>query len=144
KQLVAYFVAKPGKATEPEDLRRFLQAKLPAYMVPSWIVPLSELPLTKNGKVDKRSLPAPEDSGPEQPQLLAPRTQTESALVEIWRELLDRTEVSIKDNFFHIGGHSLLAMQMISRIVRDFGVELPVSAVFEYPTIEGLAELIGK
>ena len=75
---------------------------------------------------------------------MEPRTQTESALLEIWRELLDATQLSVKDNFFHVGGHSLLATQMISRIVRAFGVELPVSAVFESPTIEGLAELIAK
>jgi len=144
KHLVAYFVPKQGERTDPEALRGFLQAKLPAYMIPSWFLSLPELPLTKNGKIDKRSLPAPEDLQPNSPQNMEPRTDAEAGLLGIWCELLQTTQLSVTDNFFHIGGHSLLATQMISRILRAFGVELPVSAVFESPTIQALAELIVK
>ena len=144
KQLLAYVVAKEGAELKENELRQFLQSKLPAYLLPSRFVQLLELPLTRNGKVDRRALPAPDDLGSESVTRVEPRTSTETALAEIWRELLGRKQLGALDNFFHLGGHSLLATQMISRIARRFRVELPVSAVFEAPTVEGLAQLIEK
>jgi aspartate racemase len=144
KQLVAYAVLKESKAIEDSALTEFLRTKLPAYMVPSRVVQLPELPLTRNGKIDRGALLPPECFEDERIAVVDPRTLTESLLSEIWRELLGRKAVSISDNFFHLGGHSLLATQMISRIARTFGVELPVTTVFEAPTIEGIAGLIDK
>jgi acyl carrier protein len=143
KQLVGYVVLRSGAAATNLQLREFLAAQLPAFLVPSHIVPLEKLPLTPNGKVDRRALPAPEDvqTGAD-PTTAAPRNSTEILLVEIWREILQREEVGIHDNFFHLGGHSLLATQIVSRLARAIGVELPVRTLFEAPTIAALARVV--
>jgi aspartate racemase len=140
KQLVAYFVARNEPGPEGSELRSFLETKLPAYMVPSHFVPLAQLPLTSNGKLDRRKLPPPDlqkeaslESGD------TARNSTEAALVEIWAEILGRKSVGIHNNFFHLGGHSLLATQVISRIAKALLVELPVRTIFEAPTIAALA-----
>src|SRR6185295_455458 len=125
KQLVAYVVARKGQDFKESMLREFLRSKLPPYMVPSRFVQISELPLTRNGKVDRHALPDPEELAGETANPVEPRTSTESALAGIWKELLGRKQLSVLDNFFHLGGHSLLATQMISRIARSFGIELP-------------------
>jgi hypothetical protein len=112
-------------------------------MVPSVFIPLAALPLTSNGKVDFRALPAAEDEGSLTDQVGgSPRNATETSLVEHWRQLLRRQSVGIHDNFFHLGGHSLLATQAIWRIAEAFNVTLPVQAIFEAPTIASLAERI--
>jgi acyl carrier protein len=112
-------------------------------MVPSHIVPLEKLPLTRNGKVDRTALPAPEHVQTLASSLQeAPRNATEVLLLEIWREILQRRQIGLHDNFFHLGGHSLLAAQIVSRIARALEVELPVRAVFEAPTIEALAKAV--
>jgi amino acid adenylation domain-containing protein len=131
------------RLSDVNEVREFLRAKLPDYMVPSAFVPLDSLPLTSNGKVDRRALPPP---GNEQPTeaFIPPRNPTERALVQIWGELLGRKSVSIHENFFHIGGHSLLATQVIWRIAGTLQVDLPVRALFEAPTVAALAEAIGK
>jgi amino acid adenylation domain-containing protein len=140
KQLIAYVVPRPGKPAAAAELRKFLEGKLPSYMLPSRIVFLSVLPLTPNGKIDWRALPEPD---PDQPQpgegLIAPRTATEEVVAKIWCEILGRNGIGVHDNFFYLGGHSLLATQVISRISRATGVELPVRAIFEAPTVAGLA-----
>jgi hypothetical protein len=140
KQLVGYFVIRPGAAATHVELREFLARQLPAYMVPSHLLRLAKLPLTPNGKVDRRALPAPEDSptGPDAPHV-PPRNPTEMLLLEIWREILERDRIGIYDNFFHLGGHSLLATQIVSRVARALEVELPVRVVFEAPTVAAMA-----
>jgi amino acid adenylation domain-containing protein len=140
KQLVAYVVPKPS-CTEPFTLlRSFMQEKLPAYMVPSAFVRLDALPLTVNGKIDRRALPAPDRSIVELTEYVAPRTTTETQLVNIWAEVLKLERVGITDNFFELGGHSLLGTQIVSRIRDAFQVELPLRHLFSAPTIVELAQ----
>jgi acyl carrier protein len=111
-------------------------------MVPSAFVILEALPLTPNGKVDRRALPAPDSSRTGlEVNFVAPRTPTEEVLTAIWAEVLG-IELGIYDNFFEIGGHSLLATQVISRVRNAFSVELPLSSLFETPTVAGLAVAI--
>jgi amino acid adenylation domain-containing protein len=143
KQLVGYVVLRPGATVTNLQLREFLAAQLPSFMVPSYVVPLEKLPLTPNGKVDRCALPEPQDIqiGAEG-MMAAPRNATEVLLVEIWREILQRNQIGIYDNFFRLGGHSLLATQIVSRVARALGVELPVRVVFEAPTIEALARAV--
>jgi amino acid adenylation domain-containing protein len=143
KQLLGYVVLRPGATATNLQLREFLAGQLPSFMVPSHIVPLEKLPLTPNGKVDRRALPAPETSQTGASGLTAsPRNATEVLLAGIWREILQRGQISIHDNFFHLGGHSLLATQIVSRVARALGVELPVRVVFEAPTIAAMARVV--
>jgi acyl carrier protein len=102
-------------------------------------VVLDTLPLTANGKIDRKALPAPEGSTAKAAAYVAPRTVTEGILAGIWAEVLGLGQVSIEDNFFDLGGHSLLAMQMVSRVRQALSVELPLSELFTAPTIAGLA-----
>jgi len=138
-------VASPDKQISGLRLRAFLEARLPSYMVPAYFVPLQELPLTANGKVDRRALPRPE--GLQEPRhrvRVPPGTPIEERLMEIWSGLLGTQEIGIHDNFFHLGGHSLLATQLISRITKKFQVEMPVRVVFEAPTIAELAARVSR
>ncbi|HEY3323603.1 MAG TPA: amino acid adenylation domain-containing protein [Planctomycetota bacterium] len=141
KRLVAYLQAAEGKKIDVDQVRSALQTKLPAYMVPSAFVVLDSLPLSPNGKVDRRALPAPRvaaDGGTR-----AEATQPlHAALARIWEELLGAKEIGIRDSFFKLGGHSLLAIRLINRIERELGVRLPLSAIFATDTVEGLASLI--
>ncbi len=134
KALVAYVT---GDATA-EELRQLLRDRLPAYMVPSAFVRLAALPLTPNGKVDRRALPDPErELAPA--DLAEPRTPLEEVLAGIWEDVLDLPRVGIHDGFFDLGGHSLLATQVISRLRVACGVDLPLRALFETPTVAELA-----
>jgi amino acid adenylation domain-containing protein/non-ribosomal peptide synthase protein (TIGR01720 family) len=127
------------------ELRSYLQRKLPEYMVPSAFVMLNRLPLTPNGKVDRRALPAPDSSDQElNGNHAAPRTPLEEMLAGIWAQVLGRKQAGIHDNFFDAGGHSLLATQLMSRVRDAFHVELPLRALFEAPTIAGLARAIDQ
>ena len=121
------------------DLRRLLEAKLPAYMVPTGLVCLDRLPLTPNGKIDRRALPAPDAAG-SQEDYLAPRNAREERLAATWAEVLGAERVGVNDNFFALGGHSLLAVQVISKLRSEFAVELPIQALFDAPTVALLAE----
>lgn len=140
KQLVAYFVPKDDEVSTA-DLKSYLRQHLPEYMTPTAFVKLDQLPLTPNGKVDRKALPAP-DRVTATDGHSAPRTLGEELMAEIWRDTLALDRVDINDNFFDLGGHSLLATQMVSRISDSFHVNLPLRAVFESPTIAGLAERI--
>jgi amino acid adenylation domain-containing protein len=143
KQLVGYVVLRPGTNVTNLQLREYLGIQLPAFMVPSHVVPLEKLPLTPNGKVDRRALPSPEESQSAPAGMTAmPTTPTEILLLEIWREILRRHQIGIHDNFFHLGGHSLLATQIVSRVAKALGVELPVRVVFESPTIAAMARVV--
>src|SRR5215813_13196004 len=139
KRLVAYVIANDGSPFHNE-LGSFLKQKLPDYMVPSAFVLLDAFPLTANGKIDRKALPAPDHSRREVEEgYQAPRTPAEEMLVEIWAEVLKLESIGVHDNFFDLGGHSLLATQVISRIRGSFQVEVPLRALFESPTVAGLA-----
>jgi amino acid adenylation domain-containing protein len=145
KRLVAYIVEQEQLDREQviNDLRAFVRAKLPAYMVPSAFVVLEAMPLTPNGKVDLSALPLPGHTSAELAgKSEAARTPTEELLAAIWSEVLDVKEVSVHDNFFDLGGHSLLATVVISRIRNGFNMELPLHVLFEAPTLAALAEEI--
>ncbi len=142
RHLVAYIVS--GKS-QPSitSLREFIQSQLPDYMIPSAFVFLSQLPLTANGKVNRRALPAPDISSLNQSDnFIAPRDNIEQTLAEIWSEILGINPVGVKDNFFELGGHSLLAINLMAKIQRRFDKQLPLSTLFTNRTVEDLAKLI--
>ncbi|MBW3570414.1 MAG: amino acid adenylation domain-containing protein, partial [Gemmatimonadetes bacterium] len=142
-RLLAYVVPRdPDAPPAGTELRAFLRARLPEYMVPAAFVALDAFPLTPSGKVDRRALPA-RDAQPEARTFVAPRTPQEQALAGIWREVLRRESVGLEDDFFELGGHSILATQVLSRVRRELGVELPLRALFEAPTVRALAERLG-
>ncbi|HEV2392048.1 MAG TPA: condensation domain-containing protein [Verrucomicrobiae bacterium] len=140
KRLVAYYL--PGKQPEPtvSDLLSQLREQLPAYMIPAQFVSLKSLPLTPAGKVDYRALPKPANVRPRMGQRpVEAQTETEQQVGLIWQEVLQIEGLGVRDNFFDLGGDSLLAMQVISRVRDAFGIELPLSRLFDAPTVEGLA-----
>jgi amino acid adenylation domain-containing protein len=139
KALVAYVVSTLGDLLETE-LRRHLRGRLPDYMMPAWLMPADDIPLTVNGKVDFRRLPLPEDL-PGRPRT-APRTETERRLCALWSAVLGRSGFGIDDGFFDLGGHSLKAMQVTAQIYRDFGVQVSLRDVFDHPTIIAMGSLI--
>ncbi len=144
KRLVAYFEARAESAPSTSELRAHLK-ELPEYMVPAAFVRLDKLPLTLNGKIDRKALPASSSQGVAPAEnFVAPRTETEKALAAIWAELLNVERVGVNDSFFDLGGHSLLAIRAISRVRDLFGVDLPAQALFESSTIAELAPLIAK
>ncbi|MCW6009609.1 non-ribosomal peptide synthase/polyketide synthase, partial [Micromonospora sp. CPCC 205371] len=138
-RLVAYVVPADVGLGMPGELRGFLRERLPEFMVPDVFVELAGLPLTVNGKLDRRALPAPEVARGE---FVAASSPTEQLLVGVWSELLGASRVGVTDDFFELGGHSLLAAQAISRIRSVFDVEVPLSVIFDHPTVAGLATLI--
>ncbi|MGH9334463.1 MAG: phosphopantetheine-binding protein [Vicinamibacteria bacterium] len=135
--LVAYVV--PGGDERP-DVRAFLAESLPAYMIPTSVVILDALPLARSGKVDREKLPRVGPSKSEAP--VPPRTETERKVAEIWCEVLGLEELSVHDDFFSLGGHSLLATRIVNRMERSFGVEVPLSALFESGTVSQMAERV--
>jgi amino acid adenylation domain-containing protein len=143
RHLVAYVVReKPDGPTIPE-LRRFLADRLPNYMIPSEIVVVEALPLTPSGKVDRLALPAPVHSRPKlEVPIEGPNTPLESELVRVWRSVLDIEEIGIRDDLFALGGDSLQAMRIVSRLRERFEIDLPLLALFENPTVEKLAGVV--
>jgi amino acid adenylation domain-containing protein len=140
-RLVGYLVPREIAAPPDADLRAWLNDRLPDYMVPSVFVTLAALPLTPNGKVDRKALPDPEPgraAGPAVP----PRGPIEESLVEVWAEVLGRESVGVHDNFFEVGGHSLLAAQVLARVRETFAVDVPLKDLFDAPTVAGLARLV--
>jgi amino acid adenylation domain-containing protein len=145
KRLVAYIVIRPGVQISENDLRNFLQQRLPSYMIPSVFVTLEMLPLTPNGKTDKGALPLPECSNVLRDTLpVAPRNPIEQRLTEILSKLLGLDQVGVEDNFFLLGGHSLLGTQLIGRVRDAFGVEISLRTVFDASTISLLSAEIEK
>ncbi|MFF9352784.1 amino acid adenylation domain-containing protein, partial [Streptomyces sp. NPDC014734] len=136
-RLVAYVVPAAGATVEPADLRQFVGARLPEYMVPAAVVVLAALPVTVNGKLDRKALPVPDFSAA--PHGRAPRTAHEDVLCGLFAEVLDLDRVGPEDSFFDLGGHSLLATRLISRVRTVLGVELPLRAMFEAPSVARLA-----
>jgi acyl-coenzyme A synthetase/AMP-(fatty) acid ligase len=144
-RLIAYIVPDQTQSLTTTELRRLLQSKLPDYMIPSAFVFLEALPLSPNGKVDRRSLPPPGRSRPElDTAFVAPRTPVEEELARIWVEVLSIDQVGVYDNFLELGGHSLAATQVISRVIKKFEFELPVQFLFQAPTVAQMAAAIGE
>lgn len=148
KRLIAYIVPNIDQsqqnniASVPTTLRNFLKEKLPEHSIPS-VVLLEALPLTPSGKVDRQALPAPDSSHRNREQnYIAPRTPVEEVIAGVWTQVLKSDRISIDDNFFEQGGHSLLATQLISRLRNIFQIELPLRYVFEFPTVEKLAQAV--
>lgn len=143
KRLVAYVVANQEQVPTSSELRSYLKAKLPEFMVPSVFVLLPALPLAPNGKVDRHALPMPDSARPElEESYVAPRTTIEQQIADIWTQVLHLERVGIHDNFFELGGYSLLAIQIISRLRKALQVELPLPSLFEVPTVADLAKRI--
>ncbi|HCF30082.1 MAG TPA: non-ribosomal peptide synthetase, partial [Cyanobacteria bacterium UBA11049] len=141
RRLVAYIVAKLDANLTQTELRSFLKQHLPEYMLPSAFVLMDTLPLTSNGKVDRRALPAPEQTRPDlEETFVAPRTPAEGILAQIWANILGLENVGIHDNFFELGGHSLLIVQLFARLRSAFQVDLPFQTLFDAPTVATLAE----
>lgn len=143
-QLVAYLVLDAGRALAPGELRAQLARNLPEFMLPTAFVAMECLPLTANGKLDRNALPAPEASAEPEHVQGAPATATEYALCDIWQSLLKRTRVGVRENFFEIGGHSLLAARAAHLIAERCGRKVPIRMLFERPTIAELAPYIDE
>ncbi|HEV7516287.1 MAG TPA: condensation domain-containing protein, partial [Thermoanaerobaculia bacterium] len=140
KRLVAYFVPRAEPVPTVTELRAFLAERLPEHMLPSLYVALPGLPLTASGKVDRRALPAPDHDRPElEAEYLPPRTPVERQLAEVWSAVLGVDRIGVHDDFFELGGQSLLATQIVSRLRGVFGVEIPLRSLFQQPTLAGLA-----
>jgi amino acid adenylation domain-containing protein len=143
KRLVAYYVpAADAQVIDAEQLRLHLGSTLPEYMVPAAYVSLESLPLTVNGKVDRRALPVPDDMAYSRSVYEAPQGEVEQALARIWSELLKIERVGRRDNFFDLGGHSLLAVIVLSRVHAELQVELSLGALFEHPVLADCAILL--
>jgi amino acid adenylation domain-containing protein len=143
KRIIAYVVGEAGVPVPAGELRAFLKARLPEHMVPAAFVALDAIPLTPNGKVDRRALLALERTNQEpEHRFVAPRTPAEELVARVWSHVLGVERIGIHDNFFDLGGHSLLATQAISRLREAFAVEMPLRRLFEMPTVASLAESI--
>jgi acyl carrier protein len=136
-RLVGYVV--PAGEFDKEGITAYLKEKLPDYMIPAVLMEMESLPLTANGKVDRKALPDPEATGLAGDQYVAPRNEAEKILCAIWQDLLEVERIGINDDFFELGGHSLLAVRLVSAIRKQFSVEMPISDIFDYPTIAALA-----
>jgi acyl carrier protein len=145
KRLVAYVVVNQTSGPTVGELRQFLKAKLPEYMVPSAIVLQEVLPLTPNGKVDRKALPSPQGLRPElTADYVAPQSELERTIATVWQEVLQVEKVGIHDNFFDLGGHSLLVIQVHGKLRQALDWELSVVDIFQYPTISALANYYGQ
>jgi amino acid adenylation domain-containing protein len=143
KRLVAYVVPPPQHQPTERELRGFLESRLPDYLIPTAIVMMTALPLTSNGKIDRRALPVPEITRSEpEATLLAPRDELELQLTEIWEQVLGVQPIGIRDNFFELGGHSLIAVKLFAKIEQTWGQNLPLATLLQKQTIEELATVL--
>ncbi len=143
KRIVAYLVPREDQAPSAKDVRDFLKGRLPEHMIPSMYVRLDSIPLTPNGKINRKALPVPDVAAIEiDSQHLAPRTATEQVLAEQWETLLNIKPVGVRDNFFDLGGDSILAIQVLCHIMEAFRIQLPLHTIFQSPSIERLARII--
>jgi acyl carrier protein len=138
-RLLAYIVTKPGRTATPADIREHLQAKLPAHMIPHACVPIDAIPLTVNGKVDRAALPDPQIVTRAQPELEGPASPIERLIVDIWRRTLNIDQIGRDDNFFDVGGDSLMLISVHRDLQTELGVEISVTALFEFTTVRTLA-----
>jgi amino acid adenylation domain-containing protein len=141
KYLVAYVCLKPGNVIDAENLRNYLSGKLPDYMVPPYIIFMDTLPLTSSGKLNRKSLPVP-DRMLERNMMVAPSTENEKRLLDLWKDLLKVENISINDNFFDVGGNSLLAINLANMISKEFTVTFKALMIFEFPSIKDQSEFL--
>jgi amino acid adenylation domain-containing protein/non-ribosomal peptide synthase protein (TIGR01720 family) len=139
KRLVGYVVLAPGVAAVPPDVGTHLAERLPSHMVPGVIVPLDALPRLTNGKLDRKALPLPEARRTHARRYVAPRDAIERRLVRVWEDVLAQTMIGVTDDFFERGGHSILAMKLVSAVQLEFGRSVPLAQLLSHPTIERLA-----
>jgi amino acid adenylation domain-containing protein len=144
KRLVAYVVLSEEVETIISDLRRWLKRQLPDYMVPSSFVVLDELPVTVTGKLDRRALPAPDGKQFLENAFVAPRDTLELLLTKTWEKVLEVQPIGVKDNFFDLGGHSLLGVRLFAQIEKVYGKRLPMTTLFQAPTVEQMASLLNE
>ena len=145
QRLVAYLVCEPGYESSHSEWRRYLAERLPEYMIPAHFITMEKLPLTANGKLDRRALPAPEQSRPKlEAAYEPPRNATEEVVVGVWAEVLKVERIGVNDNFFDLGGHSLSATGVIFRLREALRIDLPLRALFESPTPRGLADALAR
>ncbi|MGH3836707.1 MAG: amino acid adenylation domain-containing protein, partial [Pseudonocardiaceae bacterium] len=142
QRLVAYVVPAVDDILDSAELRGFLRQVLPDYMVPSAFVTLDEFPLTPNGKLDRRALPAPDWNAILRADYVPPHSDVERTIAQIWSEVLGVKQVGVEDNFFELGGDSLLSFRALSRICATFGVNLSARVVFDAPTVARIADLL--
>ncbi|MEJ8545836.1 amino acid adenylation domain-containing protein [Brevibacillus borstelensis] len=143
KRLVAYVIPVWNEAIQVGEIRTYMQQRVPDYMIPSAFVVMQAFPLTSNEKIDRKALPAPSGDFQREKAYVAPRTELERTLAEIWQEVLQLPTVGVYDNFFELGGHSLLATQVVSRIRKKASVDVAINTMFSSPTIAALAEELG-
>ncbi|MEH1940520.1 MAG: amino acid adenylation domain-containing protein [Nostoc sp.] len=144
RRLVAYFVAKET-AVLINDLRNLLKRQLPDYMIPSTFVQMQALPLTTNGKIDRRALPVPDANRPDLTEgYQAPRSQLERAIATIWQEVLHLEKVGVNDNFFDLGGHSLSIVQVKNKLQENLNRSLSIVEIFQNPTIKSLTQYLSQ
>ena len=144
KRLVAYYTVRDGAAVSVEELRAHVQATLPEYMVPAAYMVMDSLPLTSNGKLDRKALPSPDGDAYVARAYEEPVGHVEQTIARIWSEVLNVDRVGRHDNFFELGGHSLLAMRVLSRLRRELRVEVSVTQVFAHPVLRDLASVIAE
>lgn len=143
KRLIAYVVPEMGSSPSVNELRRFLETKLPSYMVPSVFMRLNSLPKNPNGKVNRKALPTPPTTRPELSEVYVfPISPAEKKMAEIWTQILQLNQVGIHDNFFDLGGHSILAIRLLHQIREAFHVDLSLSMVLSHPTVANLVDVI--
>ena len=139
KRLVAYVVGRSSEPPSAATLREFLKLRLPAYMLPSAFVALDRMPVLPSGKIDRLALPAPDGVRPDGEAFVAPRTALERSVSELWQELLEIDRIGIDDNFFDLGGHSLLIVRLQAKLQRVFSRQLSIIELFQFPTVRTLA-----
>jgi amino acid adenylation domain-containing protein len=146
KRLVAYLVFRENRRLEAAELRESLKQKLPDFMIPSAFVELEEIPLTPNGKIDRKALPAPaaEDFADVKRRVVAHRDALEEKLIGIWENILEVSPIGIRDDFFALGGHSLQAVRMFAELEKTFRVNIPLATLFQAGTVEKLAEILRR
>jgi thioesterase domain-containing protein/acyl carrier protein len=145
QRLIAYLVPAPAEELTSGELRGYLKARLPKDLVPAAFVMLDALPRTPNGKTDRRALPAPDQVRAKAARaFVAPRTALERELARMWEKILGLRPIGVTDNFFELGGHSLLAVSLFAQIEKTFGKNLPLSTLFQGPTIDDLAKIVQR
>ena len=144
QRLVAYFVVNANESPTPAEMRKFLSGKLPEYMIPQHFIEIKKIPVTSNGKLDRRALPAPKESDLIEEKFVEASNQAEKIIAEIWKKILDRKQVGVRSTFFELGGHSLLMMKVLSELQNAFTNDLTIVSLFQYPTIEALAKFLNQ
>jgi amino acid adenylation domain-containing protein len=145
KKLVAYIIKTENQEIDVMELRQFLKTKIPDYMVPSSFVFIEQFPLTPNGKIDRKALPSPLEAAPQQAKTyLEPQTDMEKKLAQIWSEVLKIQRIGTDENFFEIGGHSMIAVTLMVKIEKELGKRLPLAILFDHSNIHDMAQLLEK